>query len=77
MTPLFASRLSDSGLAFTQVVFHVPLAYAEVIQVMNHAFSSSGSLRCGAALALSCLPSVSLSCRRDVRCGNFTDTGAG
>lgn len=41
MTPLFASRLSDSGLAFTQVVFHVPLAYAEVIQVMNHAFSSS------------------------------------
>jgi len=48
MTPLFASRLSDSGLAFTQVVFHVPLAYAEVIQVMNHAFSSSGS--CAAAL---------------------------
>ncbi|MDH2068201.1 hypothetical protein [Pantoea sp. GD03673] len=73
MTPLFASRLSDSDLAFTQVVFHVPLAYAEVIQVMNHAFSSSGSLRCGVALGLSCFPSVSLSCR----CGNFTDTGAG
>jgi len=75
MTPRFAARLSDSGLAFTQVVFHVSLAYAEVIQVMNHAFSSSCYLRCGAG---SFLPPICFSfLRHDARCGNFTDTGAG